>query len=187
METQVPGEINTCEAVTYIDASHATCFRSRRYAGSFLIALYGETVYYNSKIQTILATISTELDFMDTVSVDKSEKYFSSILEDLELSRKGCKQLLRDNTAAIIIANHKKQTYRDIKIDVQNFPLQEWVEIKQLFLEHIIINLNLSDTSTKDLLWVLHNRHTETIMGEYGSTFMHIKYLQTMILWEAGG
>ena len=33
METQRPDEINLCEAVIYIDASHATYLRSRRYVG----------------------------------------------------------------------------------------------------------------------------------------------------------
>ena len=36
---QVPGAINTHEAVTYIDVSHATCLRSRRSVGSYIITL----------------------------------------------------------------------------------------------------------------------------------------------------
>ena len=33
--------------------------------------------------------------------------------------------------------------------------------------------MNLDDTYTKALGWVLHNRHTGRVMGEYGSTFMY--------------
>ena len=33
MDTQIPGKINPCEAVTYIYASHATCLSYRRYVG----------------------------------------------------------------------------------------------------------------------------------------------------------
>ena len=33
MDTQIPGEINPCEAVNYIDASHATLLRSKIYKG----------------------------------------------------------------------------------------------------------------------------------------------------------
>ena len=46
MDTQVPDAINTCEYVTYIDASYATFLRSRIYSGSFIITLFGAAVYY---------------------------------------------------------------------------------------------------------------------------------------------
>ena len=38
-------------------------------------------------------------------------------------------------------------------------------EIKQVILEHISTHLVLGDTSTKALLWVLHKRHNDIIMG----------------------
>ena len=50
MDNQVPGAINPCEAVTYIDALHAIFLRSRRSAGSFFITIFGAAFYYKSKI-----------------------------------------------------------------------------------------------------------------------------------------
>ena len=70
---------------------------------------------------------------------------------------------------------------------MKKFSLQELVEIKQVILEHIITHQNVSYTYTKNLGWFLHNRHNGIIMGEYLSIFMHIEYVQTMILWEVGG
>ena len=72
-----------------------------------------------------------------------------------------------------MMAETKKPTERYIHIDVYNFPLQEWVDPKQVTLEHIITHLKLSHTSNKALGWVFHNIHTGRIMGEYGYTFMH--------------
>ena len=69
--------------------------------------------------------------------------------------------------------NSKKKIKRARHIDVQNFDLQECVELKQIILEHIRTHLNLADTYTKSLGWFLHNRHTGITMFEYGYTFMH--------------
>ena len=46
VDTQVSGEINTCEAVSYIDDLHATCLSSSRYVGLFVITLFGAALYY---------------------------------------------------------------------------------------------------------------------------------------------
>ena len=67
----------------------------------------------------------------------------------------------------------KKKTEIARNIYVRHFYIQEWFDLKQVILEHIITHLNLSDTSTNALGWVLHNKHTGIIMGEYESTFMH--------------
>ena len=40
MDTQTPGAINQCEAVTYIYVSHDTCVRSRIYAGWSVITIF---------------------------------------------------------------------------------------------------------------------------------------------------
>ena len=85
------------------------------------------------------------------------------------LSRKGPTKLLCDNNAAIIMENSSKPTERDIHIDVNHFSFQELVELKQSILEHIRTNINVSGTSTKAIVWVLHNRHNFIMMDLYQS------------------
>ena len=85
-----------------------------------------------------------------------------------------------------MMENSRKPTEKDVHIDVKHFSIQEWVELKQLIIEHIIIHLNLADTYIKDIVWVFHNRNTDKILGEYRSTFMTTEQVQTMILWEVG-
>ena len=72
-----------------------------------------------------------------------------------------------------MMEKYKKSTYRARHMDVQNFSLQEWIELKQVILEHIRTHLNVADTSTKAIVWSPHNVHTQRMMGGYGSTFMH--------------
>ena len=71
--------------------------------------------------------------------------------------------------------NHKKQTKMFRHADSRHFSLQEWVELTQVIVWDIRTKLNLANTSTKALGWVLHNRHTGRMMGEYESTFMYIE------------
>ena len=82
-------------------------------------------------------------------------------------------QLLCNDTSEIMMENSNKPTESARQIDVHNFALQYWIELKQVILEHIRTYLTLAHTYTKALLWFLHNRHTGRIMGEYGYTFMH--------------
>ena len=119
---------------------------------------------------------------MAAVSGVKYAKYISSILEELVFSRKGPTKLFCDNIAERIMEHYKKPTERARKIYVQKFALQECVDLKQVLIEHIRTHLNLYDTSTKALGWVLQNRHTVRMMVEYGYTSMHIEYMHTMIL-----
>ena len=77
--------------MTYIDDSHATWLRSKRYVGSFVIIIFGTEVYYNSTLQSKVSTRSTEAEFMASVYGSKSAKYIYSILEEMGFSRQGHK------------------------------------------------------------------------------------------------
>ena len=112
---------------------------------------------------------------MAAVSGAKYEKYISSILEDMVFSKQGQTKTFFDLTTSTMMANSKKPIYRDIQIYVHHFPLQECVDTKQVILEHIRTRINLDDTSTKSLGWVLHNRQSGIMMGKYESTFIHIE------------
>ena len=101
MYTQIPDAINTCEALTYIDASHYTYLSSGISVGSCVINLFMSVAYYNINIQATVATSSTEAEFISAVSGAKSEEYISSILEDLGLSRQVPTKLFCYNTSAI--------------------------------------------------------------------------------------
>ena len=183
--TQVPSEINPYESVIYIYASHDTCLRSRRSVGSCVITLFGTaSLYYKSNLQSTVPTSSTEAGFMASICGSKYAKYISSILEELLLPRQGPTQISCDKTEAIITENLKKPTEISRHIDVQYFILHEWVYLRQIILEHFRNHLNLSDTSIKSLEWVLHNRHTCIIMGEYGSKLMQREWAQKMVLGE---
>ena len=89
MDTQIPGAINPYDAVTYIDASHATCLRYRRHLGSYVITLFREAVHGKINIKATLSTISTEDELMASVYGDRVKKYISSILEELIFTRQG--------------------------------------------------------------------------------------------------
>ena len=57
MDTQIPCATNTNEAVTYIDASHATWLRKSISVNSFVITLFISALYYKSEIQYTVATM----------------------------------------------------------------------------------------------------------------------------------
>ena len=91
----------------------------------------------------------------------------------MRFSIQGPAKLFYNNTSEIMLENSKKPTYRNRHIGVQNFSLQEWVELEQVILEHIITHPTLANTYTKAIGWVLHNIHTGKIMGEEEDRFAH--------------
>ena len=110
--------------MTYIDVSHATWLSSSISVDSFVATLFGGAVYYMSKLQAMLATRSTESEFMAAVPGDISSKYISSILEELVFAIKVPTELFCGNTAAIMVEESKKQTNIPMHIHVHHFALQ---------------------------------------------------------------
>ena len=79
--------------------------------------------------------------------------------------------IYEDNVAAILIANANKITERARHIDIQYYAIQEWITRGEVKLEHIPGIINPADALTKNLGWVLHQRHVTRMMGYCGSWY----------------
>jgi hypothetical protein len=155
----------------YVDAAHANCLRTRRSIGAFVFCLAGSAIAYRAKWIATVCCSSTEAEFLTAVSAAQMAKFLRAILIELGLLQDEPTKLFEDNAAAIMMANAKRPTERSRHVDIQHFALQEWVQKKEVVLEHVRGTLNPSDALTKALGWILHHRHCSRVMGMMGSPY----------------
>jgi len=134
----------------------------------YVIVYAGAAVAYKSKMQSTVATSSTEAEFIAAVYTAKAVKHLHSVLMDLQLSPSRATIIYEDNKAAIEMINDSKPTTRSRHIDVQHFAIQEWRDRSDIEMRHILGILNPADDETKALSWMLHSRHSRRTMGHYG-------------------
>ena len=52
-------------------------------------------------------------------------------------------------------------------IDIQYFTLKQWKKEKHVILHHVLGMLNPAHNLIKALVWILHTRHTNRLMGYF--------------------
>jgi Ca2+/H+ antiporter len=156
------------DLVGFVDAAHATDLKTRRSVTGYVFTLAGGAIAYKSKLQTTVATSSTELEFVAAVSAAKVAKYLCSVLNQLGFHQDHPTTRYEDNEAAIKMINESKPTPRSRHIDIQHFAIQEWRQEKSITMKYISTLINIADQKTKALGWTLHLRHARRSMGHYG-------------------
>jgi hypothetical protein len=133
----------------------------------FCCMFAGAAIAFKSKLQTIVATSSTEAEFICAVQTGKMVKYLRTVLHQLGFTPSGPTVIYEDNQAAIVV-NSSKPTPRSRHIDTQHYAIQGWKARNILRLEHIPGMLSPADALTKPLARILHHRHSRHMMGHYG-------------------
>ena len=156
------------ELVAFTDAAYATDVKTRRSVTGYVIVFGGAAIAYKAKLQSTVATSSTEAEFIAAVYTAKAVKLFCSVLSDLGLAPSKPTIIYEDNKAAINMINESKPTARSRHIDIQHFAIQEWRDHGEIEMRHIPGVINPADDETKALSWILHSRHSRRAMGHYG-------------------
>lgn len=107
--------------VGYVDAAYWTDSKTRRSVTGTVFTLCGAAIAFRSKLQAIVATSSTEAEFIATVQAAKTAKYHLSVLSEVGFPQNGPTKLYEDNEAAILMTNAGKSTQRSRHIDIQHF------------------------------------------------------------------
>ena len=88
---------------------------------------------------------------MTAMSGSKVENYITYVLEDLGLNNKDTTTLYCRNMIAIIMDKSKNTNERNMHIQIQHLPLQEWVDMGQVLLENIRNDIYTTHISTNEL------------------------------------
>ena len=159
------------ELVGYVDASHATDHKTRRSVTGMFIMYGGAAIAWKSRLQSLVATSSTEAEFYAAVFAAKMTLYFRYILQELDALSEGPTTLYIDNQAALNMINENRPTERARHIAVQWFAIQQWRAQGLIIMRHLPGTINSSDAMTKALTSTLLYRHCRRAMGHYFSAF----------------
>ena len=156
------------DLVGFADAAYATDTKTCQSVSGYIVIYAGAAVAYKAKMQSTVATSSTEAESIAAVYAAKAVKHLWSILNDLHLLPPKPTIFYKDNKAAIDMINNSKPTACSRHIDVQHFAIQEWQDCGEIEMHHIPGILNAADDETKSLTWTLHSQHSHHSMGHYG-------------------
>ena len=150
---------------SYMDATWASCLKTRRSFGGLNLRLAGGPVAYKAWLQATVALSSTESEFISASDCGKVLLYVRSIMWDLGVPQSAATIAYEDNDACTAMANAQKPTTRTRHIDTRYHALCEWVERDLIKLERVDTSKNMADHFTKQLTPTLFNRHVDYIMG----------------------
>jgi len=114
------------DLVGFADSAYATDTKTCQSVSGYIVIYAGAAVAYKAKMQSMVATSSTEAEFIATVYAAKAVKHLQSVLNDLHLLPPKPTTIYEDNKAAIDMINDLKPTAHLQHIDVQHFAIQEW-------------------------------------------------------------
>ena len=160
------------DLLALLDAAHATDLKTRRSVTGLFILFGGAAIAWKSRLQSLVATSSTEAEFYAAVFTAKLVLYFRHILEELDALADGPTILYIDNQAALHMINENRPTERARHVAVQHFAIQEWRQAKLILMAHLPGVVNSADAMTKPLTAPLLYRHCRRAMGHYHTTFL---------------
>ena len=169
-----PSPTSYTQLIGFVDASHATCQRTRKSVTGMVFMLAGGAVYYKAKLQPTVSTSSTEAELIAAVQAAKIAKYLRSVLTELGYPQEGATELYEDNEAAIKVSNNTRPTARVRHLDIAWFAIQEWRANNEIELKYINTTINVADSQTKVTPWVLHRRHCHRAMGHLGAPSLRV-------------
>ena len=155
------------EIVALLDAAHATDPRTRRSVTGLIVFFCNAAIAWKSRLQSLVATSSTEAEFYAAVMCAKIVKYLRYVARDLAALAPGPSPMYIDNLAALFMINERRPTPRARHIETQHFAIQEWRRDGDIIMRHLTGILNSSDGLTKAVGTTLHYRHARRGMGHY--------------------
>jgi hypothetical protein len=142
---------NVCQLTGYSDADFASCLDTRKSLSGVVLMLNNGPVIWSSRKQGIVATSTTEAEYVAAHDATKDIVWLRQLLEDIGFKQNHPTTLLCDNAAAEkLIQNptfHKRSKHIDIKFHyTRDLVKQETINIK-----HVSSNSQLADILIKPL------------------------------------
>jgi hypothetical protein len=144
--------------VTYVDASYADDFDTRRSTAGYGVWMAGGLVSWSSKRQPTVALSTTEAEYMSMTRAAQQVTWMYAFLDEVGLPQEHPFTIFGDNAPAIALTKNTKGHARAKHIDVRYHYIREHVNEGRILVEHVPSDKNLADIFTKQLPRVTHHR-----------------------------
>ena len=149
--------------ITYVDASFADDFDTRRSTAGYGVWMAGGLVSWSSKRQPTVALSTTEAEYMSMTRAVQQVMWMYAFLDEVGLPQKYPFVVYGDNAPAIALTKNTKGHARAKHIDVRYHYIREHVTDGSVTIEHVPSDKNLADIFTKQLPQALHHRMVREI------------------------
>ena len=141
------------EVVGYSDSDFAGCVDSRKSTSGYIFMFAGGVVSWRSAKQTLVATSTTEAEFVSCFEATSHGVWLKSFISGLRVVDSISKPLRMycDNSAAVFLAKNNKSGSRSKHIDIKYLAIRERVKENKVTIEHIGTELMIADPLTKGM------------------------------------
>ena len=146
----------------YADADWANDPTDRKSTSGFLLQVFGSTVFWSSKKQALVATSTTEAEYVSACLATMEANWLTKLLNDLNIDAQQPIPIYEDNNGCIFISQNP-ETKRSKHIDVNYHYLRELVWNKKIELVGIQSKEQVADCLTKSLARVQFLKFVEAL------------------------
>jgi len=150
----------------YSDSDWAGEKTDRKSVSGTVIFLNGAPVTWTSKKQSIVATSSTEAEYIAASESVKDMLYTHNLLKEFITIATPITMHI-DNTGAINLSEKNLNNQRTKHIDIRYHHIRDWVQSKVVKIEKVRSIDNIADLFTKPLPARLHEHHSATFVREF--------------------
>jgi len=137
--------------VGYCDADFAGNHETRKSTGAYGFTLNGGLISWSSKLQDIVATSTTESEYIAIFEAVKEAKWLRQFLSELDFIQEAPTEIFSDNQAAIALSKSKEFHRRTKHFDVRLHFVRHEQDDNQVRITYIPTNDQPIDMMTKSL------------------------------------
>lgn len=142
--------------ICYVDANHGS-ESDRKSTSGFFMKVYGNTVLWATRRQTIVALSSTEAEYVALAMAASELLWLRNLLEDFEVSHSLPLKIFEDNQSCIRLL-HKWEHRRLKHIDVKYNFIRDLYEKGIINVEYLSTKDQVADVLTKALPIAQHSK-----------------------------
>ena len=136
------------QLVGYVDAKWAGDARSRRSTTGYMFTFGGAAVSWNSRLQPIVATSSTEAEYIALSTAAQEAVALRRLFPALRIEQQQPTVLYEDNQGAIALSNNAGGDHRRTKhIDVRYHYVRELVDNKHINIMKISTEVQCAESA----------------------------------------
>lgn len=145
-------ELTEPELVGYSDADYGNSLDDRKSISGYVFKLNNGAISWKSKRQPIVATSTTEAEYISTSEAAREAMNWRMFLRELGFHLNSPTIINVDNQGAIAIAKNPEHHGRTKHIDIRYHYIRDLVSKHEVQLEYLETNKMIADVLTKHYL-----------------------------------
>ena len=142
---------NGTSPIGFSDANFAADLDDRKSLSGYVFTVNGAAVFWNCKKQSVVATSTTEAEYISLSMASSEAVWIRSFFNELGLTQNEPTLIYGDNQGSLALSKNPKFHARSKHIDIKYHFIRDLVEREEITLNYIQTDNMLADAFTKSL------------------------------------